>query len=179
MQSLQKSLLGFGAITTLSLTIGIGSNLIENKPAQAQAAYGNYVGVGLSGGLTEDNNGDGRQLAGVISGRYNLPNTPLSVRGQAFIGGGSFAFVPTVSYDFVINECNCNTIYLGLGGAFTSGDDPSPVGDRTSIVLQPGIDYFLPNSNTVIFGNAIFALDAYKNGGGTAISVQGGVGLTF
>jgi hypothetical protein len=37
----------------------------------------------------------------------------------------------------------------------------------------------VPNSNTVLFGNAIIAFDAYRNGGGTALSVQGGVGLRF
>ena len=37
----------------------------------------------------------------------------------------------------------------------------------------------VPNSNAVVFGNAIIAFDAYRNGGGTAVSVQGGVGLRF
>jgi hypothetical protein len=45
--------------------------------------------------------------------------------------------------------------------------------------LQPGIDYVVPNSNTVIFGNAIIAFDAYRDGSGTAFSLQGGVGLRF
>jgi hypothetical protein len=30
-----------------------------------------------------------------------------------------------------------------------------------------------------IFGNAIIAFDAYRNTGGTALSLQGGVGLRF
>ncbi len=37
----------------------------------------------------------------------------------------------------------------------------------------------VPNSNTVIFGNAIIAFDAYRNSSGAAVSVQGGVGLRF
>ncbi|QYX34373.1 hypothetical protein [Sphaerospermopsis torques-reginae] len=37
----------------------------------------------------------------------------------------------------------------------------------------------VPNTKTVIFGNAIIAFDAYRNGGGTALSLQGGVGLRF
>jgi hypothetical protein len=35
----------------------------------------------------------------------------------------------------------------------------------------------IPNSNTVLFGNAIVAFDAYRQGSGTAFSLQGGVGL--
>jgi hypothetical protein len=61
----------------------------------------------------------------------------------------------------------------------TSGDTASPVGNKISFALQPGIDYVVPNSKTVIFGNAIIAFDAYRNGGGTALSLQGGVGLRF
>ena len=68
---------------------------------------------------------------------------------------------------------------MGAGLVLTSGDTPSPVGNKISFALQPGIDYVIPNSSTVIFGNAIIAFDAYLNTGGTALSLQGGVGLRF
>jgi hypothetical protein len=61
----------------------------------------------------------------------------------------------------------------------TSGDNASPVGNKISFALQPGINYLLPNSNTIIFGNTIIAFGAYRNGRGTALSLQGGVGLRF
>jgi hypothetical protein len=112
----------------------------------------------------------------VIAVRYKLLETPLSLRAQAFIGSGT-AVVPTISYDVPLNWQT--DAYLGAGAAFASGDSPSPVGDKTSFALQPGVDYIVPNSNTVLFGNAIIAFDAYRNGGGTAVSVQGGVGLRF
>ncbi|WP_277875075.1 hypothetical protein [Anabaena sp. FACHB-1237] len=41
-----------------------------------------------------------------------------------------------------------------------------------SFALQPEVD-------TVIFGNTIILFDAYKNTGGTTLSLQGGVGLRF
>jgi hypothetical protein len=70
--------------------------------------------------------------------------------------------------------------YLAAGVAFPGGsDDPSLVGNKTSFVLQPGVDYMFPNSNLVAFGNAIFAFDAYRDGGNMAISVQGGMGIQF
>jgi len=50
---------------------------------------------------------------------------------------------------------------------------------KLAFALQPGIDYVVPGGSTVLFGNAIIAFDAYRNGGGTAVSVQGGVGLQF
>ncbi|MGG6238943.1 hypothetical protein ACQ4N7_09905 [Nodosilinea sp. AN01ver1] len=153
---------------------------IAPEAAQAQVAYGSYVGVGAGVGLTSDAaTGQGGGVQGVISGRYRLLRYPVSLRAQAFLFGGDFAFVPTVSYDVPLSW---NTdVYLGAGASFVSGgnDNPSNVGDKTSFVLQPGIDYLFPNSNLVAFGNAIFAFDAYRQGGNMAISVQGGVGLQF
>ncbi|OUL21419.1 hypothetical protein [Nostoc sp. 106C] len=154
--------LGAGSLLNLAMSI---------QPAQAQVAYGSYVGIGPSVGLS-----DGLQLGGVIAFRYKLLESPISFRAQALIGQGT-AIVPTVSYDVPLNWQT--DAYLGAGLALASGDDPSPVGNKISFALQPGIDYVVPNSNTVLFGNAIIAFDAYRNGSGTAFSLQGGVGLRF
>ncbi len=141
------------------------------KPAQAQVAYGSYVGIGPTVGLS-----DGAQIGGVLAARYKLLEAPISFRAQALVGQ-STAVVPTVSYDIPINWQT--DAYLGAGLVLAGGNDPSPVGNKISFALQPGIDYVVPNSNTVIFGNAIIAFDAYRNGGGTALSLQGGVGFKF
>jgi hypothetical protein len=145
------------------------------QPAQAQAAYGSYVGVGATVGLSEGDD-DGRQIGGVVAARYKLLETPVSFRTQALVGK-NVALVPTVSYDFPINWQT--DVYLGAGLVLAGGDTPSPVGNKISFALQPGIDYVVPNSNTVFFGNAIIAFDAYRDNGGTAFSLQGGVGLRF
>ncbi|MEC4811779.1 MAG: hypothetical protein SAK29_00595 [Scytonema sp. PMC 1069.18] len=140
------------------------------QPAKAQVAYGSYVGIGPAVGF-----GDGVRIGGVIAGRYKLLEQPISFRAQAFIGD-SIAVVPTVSYDVPLNWQT--DAYLGAGLVLASGDTPSPVGNKISFALQPGIDYVVPNSNTVFFGNAIIAFDAIRDGG-TAFSLQGGVGLRF
>ncbi len=162
-------------LINLCSTVGIlvtGSFAFSTTPASAQAAYGSYVGAGATVGLAPD----GQQVGGVLAVRYKFVEIPVSLRAQALIGAGT-AIVPTVSYDVPINWQT--DAYLGAGVAFASGDSPSPVGDKTSFALQPGVDYMVPNSNTVFFGNAIIAFDAFRNGGGTAVSVQGGVGLRF
>lgn len=156
------AILGTGAVMSL---------LINNQPVQAQVAYGSYVGIGPTVGFNEDS-----QIGGVLAVRYKLLESPVSFRAQALIGQGT-AIVPTVSYDLPLNWQT--DAYLGAGMVLTSGDTASPVGNKISFALQPGIDYVVPNSNTVIFGNAIIAFDAYRNGGGTALSLQGGVGLRF
>ncbi|MBW4641874.1 MAG: hypothetical protein KME23_02430 [Goleter apudmare HA4340-LM2] len=152
-------------------TSSLLSFAVSTQSAQAQVAYGSYVGIGPSVGLT-----DGAQIGGVIAFRYKLLEAPVSLRAQALLGQGT-AVVPTVSYDVPLNWQT--DAYLGAGLVLASGNDPSPVGNKISFALQPGIDYVIPNSNTVIFGNAIIAFDAYRNNGGTALSLQGGVGLRF
>ncbi|MBE9004457.1 hypothetical protein IQ259_05280 [Fortiea sp. LEGE XX443] len=154
----------FVASTVFSLMIG-------SQSAQAQVAYGSYVGIGPTVGLT-----DGIQVGGVLAFRYKLLEAPISFRAQALIGQNT-AVVPTVSYDLPLNWQT--DAYLGAGLVLTGGDSASPVGNKISFALQPGIDYVVPNSNTVIFGNAIIAFDAYRDGGGAAVAVQGGVGLRF
>lgn len=175
MVTIPGRLIGLSGVTVGSLAI-LGSLTFPAEPVSAQAAYGSYVGVGGTFGVLEDNRGEGQQFGGVIAVRYKLLETPVSLRTQALIGAGT-AVVPTISYDVPLNWQT--DAYLGAGVSFASGDTPSPVGDQTSFALQPGIDYVIPNSNAVVFGNAIIAFDAYRNGGGTAVSVQGGVGVRF
>ncbi|MBE9113254.1 hypothetical protein IQ273_28150 [Nodosilinea sp. LEGE 07298] len=167
---------GAALLATVATVTGAA---IAPEAAQAQVAYGSYVGVGAGIGITNDAaTGQGSGVQGVISGRYRLLRYPVSIRAQGFLFGGDFAFVPTVSYDVPLSW---NTdVYVGAGAAFVGGgDEPSIVGNKTSFVLQPGIDYLFPNSNLVAFGNAIFAFDAYREGGNMAVSVQGGVGIQF
>ena len=169
-------LLSIVGTVALGSFVGISGFTFVSEPAAAQAAYGSYVGAGPTFGTTEGSQGDGRQVGGVIAVRYKLLEIPVSLRAQALIGSGT-AVVPTISYDVPLNWQT--DAYLGVGAAFASGDSPSPVGDKTSLALQPGVDFVVPNSNTVLFGNAIIAFDAYRRGGGTAVSVQGGVGFRF
>ncbi len=156
------------ALESLILSVlGLG---LFSEGAIAQAAYGSYVGVGGSVGLQE-----GGGASGVVAFRYRLLEVPISLRTQVLAGNG-IAIVPTISYDIPINwETDA---YIGAGVAFTGNED-TPVGNTTSFVLQPGIDRTFPNSNLVVFGNAIIAFDAYEDSNRTGVSLQGGVGIQF
>ena len=48
-----------------------------------------------------------------------------------------------------------------------------------SVCNNVSFDFAIPASNLVVFGNAIFAFDAFEDGGGTATAVQAGVGWNF
>lgn len=166
----------FGAIAGgCALTAGL--TLLQATPARAQAAYGSYIGIGGSVGLTEGAETEDSAAGGVIAVRYRLLELPVSLRAQVLISDAT-AVVPTVSYDFPLNWYT--QLYLGAGVAIQDADnDTSPIGNQTSFVIQPGIDYQIPRSRLVLFGNAIIAFDAYREGGDTAASLQGGVGLQF
>ncbi|MBE9032122.1 hypothetical protein IQ266_20495 [filamentous cyanobacterium LEGE 11480] len=162
------------AVVTVVALAGV--MLGQSEAAQAQAAYGSYIGIGPAFGLTEGNGpNEDREVSGLINARYKFLELPISVRAQAFIGDG-VSLVPTVSYDIPLNWQT--DAYIGVGAAVNLTGS-TPVGSKTGFAIQPGIDYVLPNSNLVIFGNAVIAFDAYENDGGTAASIQGGVGLRF
>lgn len=165
---------GVGAIAA---ALGLGLMLAAPSPASAQAAYGSYIGGGIAVGVTDGPDGDGGNTGGLIAIRYKFLEIPVSLRGQALIGDTT-AFVPTISYDIPLSWQA--DIYLGAGAAIQDSDEnSSPIGNQTSFVLQPGIDYALPDSNLVVFGNAIIAFDAYKESSDTAASIQGGLGVRF
>jgi hypothetical protein len=147
------------------------------EPAQAQPAYGSYIGAAVGIGQRNEANNN-LDFTAVAAGRYKLLELPISLRSQVFVDAESLAWIPTVSYDLPLTWQL--EPYIGAGVAFTS--DGSIVGDKTSFVLQPGVDYAIPNSRMVLFGNAVIAIDAFDDGdrsGETAVSVQTGIGYRF
>lgn len=162
-------------ISSAVLSMGLG--LATASTASAQAAYGSYIGVGGSIGVSGSDSGDDVSGGGVIAVRYRFLRAPISLRGQVLISD-STAFVPTISYDIPLSWQT--DAYLGVGAAIQdSNTSSSPVGNQTAFVLQPGIDHVFPDSNVVLFGNAIIAFDAYKNSNDTAAAIQAGVGVNF
>lgn len=171
-----KKVASLGAIVTASATLGVGLTLATPSTASAQAAYGSYIGVGASVGVTSGPD-DGSTAGGLVAFRYKFLDIPMSVRAQLLISDAT-AFVPTVSYDVPLSWQA--DFYIGAGAAIQDADNStSPVGNQTAFVIQPGVDYALPNTNMVVFGNAIIAFDAYKGSNDTAASIQGGVGVRF
>lgn len=169
--------LGMCSAVVGGLALGIGVMLATPSAASAQAAYGSYIGIGGSIGLSDGGTGDDVSGGGVIAVRYRFLEAPISLRGQLLISESS-AFVPTISYDVPLSWQT--DAYIGVGAAIQdSNNNSSPVGNQTAFVIQPGIDHVFPDSNLVVFGNAIIAFDAYKNSNDTAAAIQAGVGVNF
>ncbi len=166
---------GLALLTGLAL---VGGAILGHAPqAAAQAAYGSYIGIGPAIGLTSGGQDEPSRTSGVLAVRYKFLEAPISLRAQALIGDNT-AVVPVVSYDIPLNWRT--DVYIGAGASLVNGKTTTPLGNETSFVLQPGIDYVLPNSELVLFSNAIIAFDAYRNvNNRTAVSVQAGIGLKF
>jgi hypothetical protein len=164
-----------GVVALSGAAIAAASTLVTPSSAMAQAAYGSYIGLGAAVGVTSGGIGEDSETAANIAFRYKFLKVPVSARAQVLIGSGTAA-VPTVSYDIPVNWRT--DVYVGLGAAFNASGN-TPVGNQTAFVIQPGVDYALPNSDAVLFGNAIIAFNAYRNSGGTAASLQAGIGLRF
>jgi len=165
---------GIAALGAIAATV----TLVNVPSVSAQAAYGSYVGIGGSLGLTDGTQDvEPRRGGGVVAARYRILELPISLRAQALISDAT-AIVPTISYDIPLGWQT--TAYIGAGVAIQNSDtSTSPVGNKTSFAIQPGIDYVIPNSNLVVFGNAVIAFDAYRDSGGTAAAIQGGLGWNF
>ena len=176
--SSRHPIFGVCAAVVGGLAFSIGLMLATPSAASAQAAYGSYIGIGGSIGVTGDDSGDNDVSGGgVIAVRYRFLRAPVSLRGQLLVSESS-AFVPTISYDVPLSWQT--DAYIGVGAAIQdSNNNSSPVGNQTAFVIQPGIDHVFPDSNLVVFGNAIIAFDAYKNSNDTAAAIQAGVGVNF
>lgn len=166
-----------GLAVLSSAAIASGLALATPSAATAQAAYGSYLGVGAGFGVTHGSvDSESSRTGGLIAVRYKFLQAPISIRTQALLGNGN-AIVPTISYDLPLSWRA--DAYLGLGAAIPlDGNRATPVGNQTSFALQPGIDYALPNSNFVVFGNAIIGINGWRSGN-TAVSIQTGLGVRF
>lgn len=160
-----------------SLVLATGFAMATPSLAYAQAAYGSYLGAGVAFGITNQNQpNEDSNTSGFFSVRYKFLRAPVSLRTQVLVGGNGVAVVPTVSYDIPLNwQADA---YIGAGASIVRGDK-TPIGNKGSFVIQPGIDYALPNSSLSLFTNAIISFDGYRSNNGTAVSIQGGAGLRF
>ncbi len=113
----------------------------------------------------------------VFQGRYDLPNSPFSVRGSMFLSPESRAIEPTVSFDLPIAR---NTNFF-VGGGVTlvqSNGKGTPLGDVNSPVVTAGIESeILPNM--VVYGNAKFRMNQAQITERSPVNFQVGAGFRF
>ncbi|HEY9907232.1 MAG TPA: outer membrane beta-barrel protein [Thermosynechococcaceae cyanobacterium] len=166
--------------TIAALTVLVAPAILSAGSASAQPIRfsDSYIGAGVSAGVTNGGQGnDSALLGGNIQGRLGLPSAPVSLRGTVLYGGDTSAIIPTVSYDQRISD-NAN-VYVGAGYSFVEEEGVrTPLGNKDSVVLTAGAEAGV-GKNVVVYGDAKWGIDAYKNSPADAVSFQAGVGYRF
>ena len=151
---------------------------IEATAPQLIGTQSNYLGAGVSGGLTSGNApGEQAKSGGSLYGRYSIPQTKLSARAGVVFTDKISAVTPKLTYD--VGVAPGTNIFLGAGYNFVNEQTAStPLGNKSSPVLSLGMESQLAN-NVLVFGSADLGLNAYQNTNSTAIALQGGAGFRF
>lgn len=162
------------AVASVIFSAGIASA----QTGETLGLKGSYIGAGVSAGVTNGGRqNDAALLGGNIQGRAAIPNAPVSVRGAVLFGGDATAFMPLVTYDAPIAK-NTN-VYVGGGYSFVTDEGKATqLGNKNTPVVTVGAESEIAR-NTVLYGDAKWGIDAYKNSDAGALSLQTGVGFRF
>ncbi len=172
-KALPASLLTLSALAIVPAVLSAGA-----ASARPITFNDSYVGAGVSSGVTNGGqSGDAATFGGNIQGRFAVPNAPVSVRGAVLFSGESAAIMPLLTYDLPISS-NAN-LYAGAGYSFADKEGkPTPLGNKNAPVLTAGAEAGI-GRDIVIYGDAKWGIDAYKNSPADAVSFQAGVGYRF
>lgn len=161
------------ALVVAPLFLGAGS-----ASAQPVRFDGSYVGAGVGAGVTNGGrDNDAATIGGNISGRFAVPNAPVSVRGTVLFTDDNSAIVPTLTYDIPVSK-NTN-IYAGGGYSFVQKDNKaSQLGNKDAAVITAGVESEV-TKGVVVYSDAKYGINAYQGSGANSLSLQAGVGLRF
>lgn len=165
--------------TLLTAAVIVTSIVFSSEVVAAQVGMNsNYIGAGISAGVTQGTgNDDDAVFGGNIQGRYAIPQTPISARAAVLFGGDAASIMPLLTYDAPIAEKT--NLYLGGGYSFiTNEGDTTQLGNRNAPVVTVGAESEVSN-DVIVYGDAKWAIDAYENSSGDAVSLQAGLGLRF
>lgn len=172
------SLKSIAAVSAFSL-LAIAPLVLSANPAAAQTKGfdGSYIGVGPSFGATDGGQGNDAALYnGNVQGRYAIPQTPVSLRAAALFNDKSTSLVPALTVDLPVAQ-NTN-VYTGVGYSFITNNAPTALGNRDSVVVTLGAESEV-SQNVVLYGDAKYGINAYKNSPASALSFQAGLGYRF
>jgi hypothetical protein len=150
----------------------------EIAAPQSVGTNSNYLGAGISSGLTNDNGvGSQAKSGGTLYGRYAIPQSKLSARAGIVFTDKVSSVTPKLTYD--IGVAPGTNIFLGGGYNFVNETNAStPLGNKSAPILSLGVESQLAN-NVLVFGSADLGVNAYKNNNNTSIAIQGGAGFRF
>lgn len=114
-----------------------------------------------------------------FQGRYDMPNSPVSLRGSVYLSDDVKAMMPTVTYDIPVG--GGTNVYAGAGMSVVSGTGKTPLGDRTGMVMTTGVESEI-GKGLVLYGDAKWLPGDKDNNrvrGNAPVRYQLGVGYRF
>lgn len=173
-----KSVITLSALSATLLAPALLS--AGSASAQPKGTDANYIGGGVSAGVTNGGSaagGDAATLGGNIQGRITTSKAPVSLRGAVLFSDETSAIMPMVSYDVPVAK-NTN-VYVGGGYSFVEKDGaPTPLGNQNAPVVTVGAESQIGN-NIVVYGDAKLGINAYRDSSASAVSFQAGAGFAF
>jgi hypothetical protein len=165
-------------LAVISALVAVPNMSAKSIAAQPDRFDRSYIGIGAAAGLTNGGQtNDEATFGGNIQGRFAVPNAPVSVRGKFLFASDSSAIIPTLTYDLAIG--NQTNLYAGAGYSFVLNDGkPTPIGNTDAAVLNVGVESNI-TKRLVVYGDALFGVNAYRNSPASALSLQAGVGFHF
>lgn len=150
------------------------------NPTNLTSAIANQVlsSSGITPTFTPDAESKSANPVGAqFQGRYDLPNSPLSIRGSIYIGDSARAILPAVTYDLPVG--GGTNVYAGAGVSLVNAGvgKVTPLGDRTGIVVTTGVESEV-SKGIIVYGDAKW-LPSNKVTGTPPLRYQLGVGYRF
>lgn len=180
MKNILKSFLTISALSAVviaPLMMNAGAASAQSRPT-TRGTDASYVGVGVTGGLT--NGGDENNAAefgGNFTGRVKLGNTPVSARGNVIWNNETTAIIPEISVDVPIAR-GTNAFVTGGYSFIENNGVPTPLGNKDAVVVGAGVESEVAK-NFLLYTNAKVGIRAYENSGGSAVTINGGLGYSF
>lgn len=133
--------------------------------------------TGITAEFNPDSGVPASSVGAQFQGRYDVPNSPLSVRGSVYFGGNAKAVMPMVTYDVPVG--GGTNLYAGAGVAVvnTPAGKATPLGNRTGVVVTTGVEAEI-SKGIVLYGDAKW-LSGNKGTGTPPLRYQLGVGYRF
>lgn len=154
---MKKVIRSIAAVSVLA----VSAATVLAAPAHADTTkglHGSYLGGGVAVGTIGD--GARGEVAGNVTGRFDIPDVPVSLRASAVFNDKNATFLPKVTGDIPI--ANNTNLYLGGGGSFVLNNNMTPLGNRNAWVATAGIETAI-NDNLVVYAESDLALNSFKN----------------
>lgn len=168
---------------SLFSALAIAPVLMSGNSASAQTVQTDkglaesYIGAGAGTSITNPEGQDAK-VGGNISARFDVPNAPVSIRGQVLYNDQTSAISPRLTYDLpVAKDTN---VFLGAGYNFVQKDGATStaLGDKNAAVVTLGAERRLTD-DIVLYGNADLGINAFENSNRQAIGVQLGAAVNI